>query len=254
MILTLDIGNSQIYGGVFDKDQRLLNFRKTSAYRGSSDETGLFLKNVLRENNIDPEKIDHIAICSVVPDLVYSLNSACLKYFNKRPFVLQVGTKTGLRIKYRNPLEVGNDRIANAIAATHLYPGEDLIIVDLGTATTFCAVSRDKDYLGGTIMAGMKISIESLESKTAQLPTVEIVKPENAMGRSTVESIQAGLYYSHLGAMGEITEKITKENFSSKPKIIGTGGLAPLFKDEGLFDAIEPDLVLKGLLLALQLN
>ncbi len=255
MILTLDVGNSQIYGGVFDGDQLLLNFRKTSSQRGSSDEIGLFLRNALKENGINPQLIEKIAVCSVVPDLVYSLNSACLKYFDKSPFLLQVGTKTGLRIKYRNPIEVGNDRIANAIAATHLHPNENIIIVDLGTATTFCAINQDKDYLGGTIVAGMKISMESLEAKTAQLPVVEIIRPALALGRSTVESIQAGLYYSHLGTIKELIAKITQENFAhKKPKILGTGGLAHLFKDEQVFDSIESNLVLKGLLLALKFN
>jgi type III pantothenate kinase len=178
MILCLDVGNSQIYGGVFDNEQICLQFRHTSSSGSSSDQFGIFLRTVLRENEISPESIEHIAICSVVPTLVHSLRNACKKYFGINPFVLQAGTKTGLKIGYRNPVEVGSDRIANAIAAKDLYPGKNLIIVDFGTATTFCAISKQKEYLGGVIIAGMRLSMEALESKTAKLPSVEINVPK----------------------------------------------------------------------------
>lgn len=151
MILALDVGNSQIFGGVVDQNKITLRFRKTSKTGASSDEYGLFLRSVLKENDIDPNLIKEIAICSVVPDMVYSLRGACRKYFEITPFLLQPGVKTGLKIKYSNPIEVGADRIANAIAGVHLYPDRPMIIVDLGTATTFCAVSKNKDYLGGVI-------------------------------------------------------------------------------------------------------
>lgn len=255
MILALDVGNSQIYGGLFEKDQMKLSFRRNSKQGSSSDEVGVFLRSVIRENGVDPAKVKQIALCSVVPDVIYSLRGACMKYFNINPFILQAGVKSGLKIKYRNPLEVGADRIANSIAATHLYPDRNLVIVDLGTATTFCAVSKDKDYLGGSIVAGMKISMQSLESQTAKLPSVEIVSTHEALGRSTIESIQAGLFYGHLGSIKEICERISKECFQGdKPMIIGTGGFAYLFEREKIFDAILPDLVLKGVLIALKMN
>ncbi len=255
MILCLDVGNSQIYGGVFDGDKSLLTFRKTTKDGASSDQMGLFLKSVLRENEINPENIQQIAICSVVPDVVHSLRNACLKYFKRQPFLLQAGVKTGLKIKYRNPLEVGADRIANAIAATHLYPNRNLLIVDFGTATTFCAVNSEKEYLGGSIVAGPRIQMEALESKTAKLPSVEIVAPKEAMGRSTVESIQSGIFFGQVGMVKEISQRLTQECFNGeKPLVIGTGGFSTLFDKQGLFDAVLPDLVLKGLLLALKLN
>ncbi len=255
MILALDVGNSQIYGGVFEKDKMLVGFRRNSKQGSSSDEVGVFLRTVLRENDIDPKKVKQIAICSVVPDVVYSLRGACKKYFDIEPFLLQAGVKTGLKIKYRNPLEVGADRIANAIAATNLYPKRNLIIVDLGTATTFCAVSKDKDYLGGTIVAGLKICMESLESKTAKLPSVEILATKEALGRGTVESIQSGLYFGHVGMMKEICHRLKNECFGDEtPLIIGTGGFAYLFERENIFDEIIPDLVLKGLITALKAN
>ena len=255
MILALDVGNSQIFGGLFKGDQLLLKFRRTSKSGASSDEMGLFLRSVIRENGYDPSLVQQIGICSVVPEVVYSIKRACNKYFNINPFLLQAGVKTGLKIKYRNPLEVGSDRIANAIAVTHLYPKKNIVIVDLGTATTFCAINSEKEYLGGSIVAGMKLCAEALEAKTAKLPSVEIVALGEALGRSTVESIQSGLYFSHVGTIKEITHRISQECFAGeKPFVIGTGGFAHLFEKEKVFDVILPDLVLKGLIIAQKLN
>lgn len=259
MILSLDVGNTTIHGGVFEGDQLRAQFRRTSEFRASSDELGVFLRSVLRENEIDPMAIRQIAICSVVPDAIYSLRGACVKYFGISPFLLQAGVKTGLKIKYRNPLEVGADRIANAIAGTHLYPNENLIIVDFGTATTFCAINKEKEYLGGVILAGLKISMEALETKTAKLPPVEIVQMQEILGRSTVESIQSGLYHGQIGMVKEIKGKLIDECFhggraEDRPRVLATGGFAGLFDKAGLFDAIVPDLVLKGLNIALLMN
>lgn len=255
MILCLDVGNTQIYAGLFQQDKMVLSFRKNSKNGASSDETGIFLRTAIRENGFDPTLIKQIAICSVVPEVIYSLRGACMKYFNINPFILQAGVKTGLKVRYRNPLEVGADRIANSIAATHLYLGKNLILVDLGTATTFCAVTKEKEYLGGSIISGLRLGMEALESKTAKLPSVEIISMHEALGRSTIESIQSGLYYSHLGAMKELRERLTKECFQDeKPLFIGTGGFAHLFEKEKIFDEIVPDLVLKGMLISLQQN
>ena len=166
MILALDVGNSQIYGGVFEKDKLVFQFRRSSRDGVSSDELGVFFHTVLSTNGIDPKKIHHVATCSVVPELIHSIRGSCQKYFSTTPFVLQAGVKTGLKIKYRNPLEVGADRIANAIAATHQFPNQPLIIVDFGTATTFDVVTAERDYLGGLIVPGFRLAMESLESGT----------------------------------------------------------------------------------------
>lgn len=255
MMLCLDVGNSQIYGGVFDKEKLMLQFRRSSKSASSSDEIGLFLRSVLRENDIDPRKIKRISLCTVVPEILHSLKNACRKYFNITPFVLQAGVKTGLLIKYRNPLELGADRIANAIAATHLYPNENLIIVDMGTATTFCAVNAKKEFLGGAIIPGIRVAMSSLVTSTSKLPTVEIVTAKNALGRSTVEGIQAGLYFSALGTIKEITHRLKQEAFNgADARLIGTGGFTSLFADEGLFDVEIPDLILKGLYIADTMN
>lgn len=255
MILCLDVGNSQIFGGVFKDNNILLRFRKISTQGASSDEYGLFLKSVLRENKIDPDEVTQIGICSVVPDLIYSLKNCCKKYFGITPFVLEPGVKSGLRINYRNPLEVGADRISNAIAATHLYPNKNLIVLDFGTATTLCAISKKKEYLGGVILAGMKISMEALETRTAKLPKVEIIKSKNVLGRATVESIQSGLFHGHYASCKYLTQQLIKECFKNEDTlVIGTGGFSSLYDGSDLFDIQLPDLVLTGLNIAMNMN
>lgn len=255
MIMTLDIGNTQIFGGVFSDEKIILNFRKSTRSGFSSDEIGIFLRQVLRENNIESELIKGIAVCSVVPDLVYSIRNGCIKYFNSDPFLLQPGIKTGLKIKYLNPAEVGADRIANSIAGIKLFPDKDIIIIDFGTATTFDVVTKGKEYLGGAIMPGLKVSVEALESKTAKLSAVELEIPLKAVGRTTKESIQSGLIFGQVGAIKELLLRIKEEQFrESKPVVIGTGGFSHMFRDFVLFDEIIPDLVLKGIYLAYHLN
>ena len=206
MMLCLDVGNSHIYGGVFQDDEISLRFRHASK-ESTSDEIGLFLKQVLRENAFDPEEIRQIAIGSVVPQLDYSLRSACIKYFSIEPFFLQAGVKTGLNIKYRNPVDVGADRIADAIAATHRFPDTPLVIIDFGTATTLCVVNAKKAYLGGAILPGLRLSMDALSSNTAKLPSVDIVRVSDVIGRSTVESIQSGVYFGALGSVRELVQQ-----------------------------------------------
>src|SRR5215207_8223919 len=254
MRLCLDIGNSQLHGGIFDGDMRM-QFRKTTHPIGSSDEFGVFFTAVLRENGIDPHAVKRVAICSVVPAAVYPIRSACIKYFRCEPFILQAGVKTGLKVKYRNPHEVGADRIAGAIGATLRRPGMNAIVVDCGTATTLDVVTSGGDYLGGAILAVVGISVEMLAGRTAKLPTVEITRPATALGRSTVESIQSGVYHGHAGAIRRLVDEITREAFGTEPRsVIGTGGFARLLEGERLFDEVVPELVLVGLLHADELN
>ncbi len=255
MIVCLDTGNTQIHGGVFNGPELVMQFRKTSRQPFSSDEMGLFFKAILRENNLAVNQVKGIAICSVVPSLNHSLRAGCFKYLNVDPFFLKPGVKTGLKIKYRNPLEVGSDRIANALAATARHPGKNLIVIDFGTATTFCAITKTKEYLGGIIVPGIKISMEALEREAAQLPTVEIVAVDHVIGKSTVESIQSGLYHGQIGMVRELIRKITHEAFHDEPPVvIGTGGFSRLFERSELFDEIIPTLVLEGLYNAYLLN
>ena len=214
MLLCLDVGNSQIFGGLFDGEGVLqVQFRRTSQLRSSSDELGVFFRTVLRENDVDPDLIADVAICCVVPDLLYSLRACCQKYFSLEPLVLRPGIKTGLKIQYRDPREVGADRLADAVGATTMFPGKNLIVADFGTATTLCAITRKKEFLGGNIVPGVRLAMEALEERTAQLPAVEIIPPRNALGRSTVESIQSGLYWSNVGMVRELISRIIAEEF-----------------------------------------
>ena len=246
MLLALDVGNTQIYGGLIEDNQIRLRFRRTSKTGASSDEIGIFLRAVLRENGFDPKVVTRIAVCSVVPEIIHSLNNAGRKYFDCIPDIINAETTDRLRFNYANPKEIGADRIVNAIAATYLFPKRDLIVIDLGTATTFCAVEADCTYHGGAIIAGLKLSIEALESRTAKLPSVEIIRPDRAVGKSTVAALQAGLYFGHLGAMREISTQLRREVFSNRPvSLVGTGGFSSLFEGAGLFDHIEPDLILQ---------
>ncbi|MGE4130187.1 MAG: type III pantothenate kinase [Bdellovibrionales bacterium] len=255
MILCLDIGNTQIFGGVFDGDRLRLRFRRNSRTGASSDEIGVFLRSVLRENDVDPASVTQISLCTVVPEVLHSVKNACMKYFKLNPFVLQAGERTGLKIRYKNPVEVGPDRIANAIAGTQLWPNQNLIIVDFGTATTYCAVTADKQYLGGVITAGVRISMEALESRTSRLPSVEILSPRTCLAQTTVESIQSGLYFGTIGQAKEIVSGLQNQCFNGdRPRVIGTGGIASLFDKAGIFDEEAPDLVLHGLHLALKMN
>ena len=255
MLLCFDIGNSHVHAGVFDGGRLAAQFRRTTTPVATSDELGVFFTAALRENGIEPRSVRRTAICSVVPAASYSLRSACLKYFRSEPFVLQAGVKTGLRIRYRNPHEVGADRIANAIAAVQLHPGCDLLVVDFGTATTIEAVTAAGDYLGGAILAGVGLSAETLSSRTAKLPSVEIARPPASLGRTTVESIQSGLFHGHAGAVRQLCRLIADEAFpGGKPRVLGTGGFARMFDGEGLFDEFAPELVLLGLKRAVELN
>jgi type III pantothenate kinase len=258
MLLCLDVGNTQILGGVYDGERLLTTFRRSSSIRASSDEYGLFLRSALRENGLDPQAIRMAGICSVVPDVLHSLRNCFRKYFRFEPLLLQPGVKTGLKIRYRNPLEVGSDKIANALGGITRFPGRNLIIVDFGTATTLCAVTKEREYLGGIITPGIHSSMAMLESKTARLPAVEIVRPSAVLGRSIVESIQSGLYHGTLATVRSLAALVTEENFrcdrdSAQPVILGTGGFGRLFEGESLFDAFIPELPLIGLRRAIEI-
>jgi type III pantothenate kinase len=254
MLLCLDVGNSQVFGGVFEGCGLRMTFRRTSNIRASSDEYGAFFRAVLRENGVDPAAVSMAAVCSVVPDVVHSLRNCFRKYFGFEPFQLQPGARTGLKIRYRNPLEVGADKIANAIGAVARFPGRNLLIIDFGTATTLCAVTRDKEYLGGIITPGIHTSMAALEANTARLPVVEIVRPPEVLGRSTVESIQSGLYYGTLATVRALIASVTERHFAGdKPVVLGTGGFGRLFEEERVFDAFVPELPLVGLCRAVEL-
>lgn len=249
MLLCLDVGNTHMLCGVFVKDKLSLRFRYATPLLGTADQFGIFLINILKHNKLDPLKIKAIAISSVVPNYDYTLRHSFFQYFKEADyFILQPGVKTGLNIRCKNPNEVGADRIANAIGAIAAFPEKALIVVDLGTATTLCAITKDRNYLGGAILPGLRLCMEALKNNTAKLMAVDIEMPIHYMGRTTRESIQSGLYYGHLGALKEIILGFKKEVFhGATVKVIGTGGFAQLYEKTGLFDTLISDLVLQGL-------
>jgi len=220
----------------------------------TSDEYGMFIVSLLSYEKIDVGKIEAVVIASVVPPIMYSLEHAIRKYFKLEPMVVGPGIKTGINIKYENPREVGADRIINAVAALELYGGP-LIIVDFGTATTFCAVSSKGEYLGGVICPGIKISAEALFQKTAKLPKIDLVKPETVIGRNTVSSMQSGIIYGYVGEVDYIVRRMKKEMKDDNIKVIATGGLARLIASESeTIDEINGLLTLEGLRIIYERN
>lgn len=254
MIICLDIGNSQIYGGVFDESGLLLRFRHKTETENSADQLGVFLKTVLRENDILPTAVKRIAICSVVPSVDFSVRAACKKYFNIEPFFLETGAKTGILIKTKNPAETGSDLIASAIGAVTKYPNTNIVVADFGTVTTYTYISKNKEFLGATFLPGFRLSMNVL-GKAAKLFSVEIMKPGALMGRSTAECIQSGLYYQQLGVLREVISRASDEIFNKeKFMLIATGGFACFLNEEKLFDVVDPDIILEGLKIVLDKN
>ncbi|NBX84973.1 MAG: type III pantothenate kinase [Gammaproteobacteria bacterium] len=255
MLLCLDVGNSQVFGGLFNHQKDLvLRFRLTSK-SNTSDEFGIFLLQVLRENQMNPEEVTKISICSVVPHLDYSLRSACIKYFSVTPFFIQSGIQSSVRVDYGNASELGADRLANAIAATTLYPNQNLIVIDFGTAITFCAIDANKSYLGGAIYPGFRLLVDTLARNTAKLPVVEVVEVEHAVATTTVQGIQSGIFFGTLGACKEMIHLFRAQTFKDQSvKVLATGGFSVMFEKYGLYDEHLPDLILHGIQIATDLN
>jgi type III pantothenate kinase len=194
-----------------------------------------------------------VIISSVVPPLMFPLEKMCQKYFHVKAMVIQPGLKTGLNIKAENPREVGADRIVNAVAAIHEY-GTPLIVVDFGTATTFCYIDENGGYHGGAIAPGIGISTEALYSRAAKLPRIELEKPQNVIGRNTVHAMQSGIIFGFVGQVNEIVRRM-KAECKRIPKVVATGGLASLIGDESSeIDIVDSWLTLKGLRLIYEKN
>ncbi len=257
MRLVIDVGNTQIYGGLFaeGKKDSVFHFRKSSHGGMTTDELGCFLRTVIRENGYDPNMVSDIACCSVVPDINHALVNSCRRYFHIVPLMIEPGIKTGLKIRYKDPTAVGADRIANAVGTTKLYPNQNIIIADFGTAITLDVVTGKKEYLGGAILPGLSISMQVLEARAAKLPTVAITVPAVSCGQTTEESIQAGIFYGAVGAVKELTAQMSVELFDGvRPLVVGTGGFAGMMRNRGVWDKLHPDLVLEGLIAILEMN
>ncbi len=246
MILLIDVGNTNVTIGACEGNEIKASWRMTTNKDQTSDEIGVTLRNFLTYNEIDIANIEGTIISSVVPPIMYSLTHAVRKYIGTEPIIVKSSSKMGLTIKVDNPKEVGADRLVNAVAAIKKYKAP-LIIVDFGTATTFCTINKDKEYLGGVILPGVKISLNALVEKTAKLPRIEIAKPESIIGTNTVSSMQAGMYYGYAGSVDNIVTKI-KEELGEDATVIATGGLARMIaKEAKTIDTIDSELTLEGL-------
>lgn len=253
MLLAVDVGNTNIVMGVFRKKELLSTWRMASDTSKTPDEYAVLIRNLLPLKNVGFEDITGVAICSVVPPLTQIFEELSESYFGAKPLIIGAGTRTGVRIEYENPRDVGSDRVVDAAAAFNLYGGP-IIIVDFGTATVFDAVSEEGTYIGGAIASGINLTAQALYERTAQLRRVELIPPKNAIGRSTSSSIQSGIVYGHVGMVEAMVNRFKKE-MRGEVKVVATGGMAPLIgKETSVFDEINLDLTLIGLSLIYDLN
>jgi type III pantothenate kinase len=257
MILVIDVGNTNIVLGAYDEGGYVADWRLSTDYKRTADEFGILVTQLFIMKNIEPKSVEGVIISSVVPNIMYSIEHMVRKYFNLDPIVVGPGVKTGINIKYDNPKEVGADRIVNAVAAHELYK-QSVLIIDFGTATTFCALAKNGNYLGGTICPGIKISLEALFERASKLPRVELVKPSSVICKNTVNSMQAGIIYGYIGQVDYIVNKAKKEmrdQGEETPLVVATGGLAKLIADEArCIDVVNPYLTLEGLRIIYEKN
>ncbi|MGI6119989.1 MAG: type III pantothenate kinase [Desulfosporosinus sp.] len=253
MILVFDVGNTNIVLGVYDQRELIHNWRVSTDKSRTTDEFAVDIKNLFDFYGLTFQAIDAIVISSVVPSLNSALEALARKYFGVEPLVVESGVKTGMPIVYDNPREVGADRIVNAVAAYHKYGGP-LVIVDSGTATTFCVVSKRGEYLGGAIVPGVGISTDALFQRASKLPRVEMVKPTSVIAKNTVAAIQSGIYYGFIGQVDGIVKRM-KAELGPETRVIATGGLAEMILEESeTIETVDPLLTLEGLLLIYERN
>ncbi len=253
VIFVLDVGNTNTVLGVYKGETLKHHWRIETNRNKTEDEYGMMIKSLFQHDGLQFEQIEGVIISSVVPPIMAALERMCEKYFHTKPLVVGPGVKTGLNIKYENPREVGADRIVNAVAGIHEY-GTPIIIVDFGTATTYCYIDESSHYMGGLIAPGIGISTEALYTRASKLPRIEIARPETVVGKNTVSAMQAGILYGYVGQVEGIVSRIKKE-YNADPTVIATGGLAGLIAKEcSMIDVVDPDLTLKGLRLIYKRN
>ena len=254
MILTLDIGNTNMKTALFEGMELVEYWRLSTNRNRTSDEFGISLMNLLRHNGIDPKQVEGIMMSSVVPQINFTIEHMCRNYFGIEPMKIEPGVRTGINIKYENPRELGSDRIANAVGAYELYGGP-CITIDFGTATSFGAISARGEFLGGAICPGLRLAADALTERTAKLPRFELVKPESVIGRNTVANMQAGIVYGYIGQINYIVNRMKREMNVPDIKVIATGGLATLVAGESkVIDVMDGLLTLKGLCLIYKKN
>ncbi len=252
MILAIDVGNTNTVLGLYD-EELLIDWRISTDRVKTPDEYGILLSNLFRGNGYKENEVKRIIISSVVPPVIGVLEEAAVKYFGLNPLVVGPGVKTGIDIKMENPKEVGADRIVNAVAVHNLYDGP-AIIIDFGTATTFCALSGNGDYLGGAIAPGIGTATNALIDMAAKLPRVELNYPKKVIGKNTHDGLQSGILYGFVGQVNGLVKRM-KEEFSTEARVIATGGLAELIspKSEEI-DTVNQFLTLEGLRIIGELN
>jgi type III pantothenate kinase len=253
MLLAVDIGNSNITLGLYDGETPGPRWRLATVHNRTADEYGLLLGDLLRHADLSVKAVEAVAMASVVPPLTGILEQACARYLGLAPLVVDAGVKTGVRIRYDDPKQVGADRVADAVAIRHLYGGP-ACCVDFGTATTFDAISAEGDYLGGAIAPGIGVAADALFQRAAKLPHVDLVRPPSPIGKNTVHSIQSGLLFGYVGLVEGMVARFRAE-LGPKMKVVATGGLAEtIAKETKVLEIVAPWLTLDGLRIIHELN
>lgn len=253
MLLVFDIGNTQTVVGVFSGEKIIANWKLATDRQRTDDEYGVLLKTLFRDSDLETSQIEAAVLSSVVPPVTGVFERMVAKYFLVHPLVIGPGVKTGLAFKYENPREIGADRVVNAVAAIKFH-GPPLIVVDFGTATTFCAIAPNGEYQGGAVAPGLGISSEALFQRTAKLPRVEIEKPKTIIGKNTISAMQAGIFYGYLGLVEGIIMRM-KTEMNCNLLTIATGDYAGLIgENTKMIDRIDPNLTLQGLRYIYELN
>jgi len=254
MLLTFDVGNSNTVLGIYENDQMITNWRIATDYNRSADEIGILVNQLFKYENLSLDDVEDVIISSVVPHVMYSLQHMSKKYCKREAIIIGPGIKTGMNIKYDNPRQVGSDRIVNAVAGFHKYGGP-IIIVDFGTATTFCAINEKCEYLGGAILPGIKISADALYERAAKLTRVELIKPEQVICKNTTQSIQAGIIYGYAGSVDYIVKRMKVELGREDARVIATGGFSTLIASESeMIETVDKYLTLDGLNIIYNMN
>ncbi len=247
MLLTIDVGNTNITLGVFDGETMVGTFRINTKISRTSDEYGVVIGELMELNHINRDGISDVIIASVVPALMHSLTSSIIKYFNVKPIIVEAGIKTGIRVATENPKQIGADRIVDAAAAYHLYGGP-VLVLDFGTATTYDMVDEKGAFVAGVTAPGIRISAKALWEDAAKLPEIEIKKPNNILAKETISSMQAGLVYGQIGQTEYIVKNMIRESGYENVKVVATGGLGGMIaKETDCIDIYDPDLTLKGM-------
>ena len=253
MLLTMDIGNTNIKTALFDGEKLLKYWRLSTNKSNTSDEYGITLCNMFAHDGFRPEDVTGIMISSVVPSINFTIEHMCKSYFHHTPMFVEPGIKTGINIKYENPQALGSDRIANAVAAYAEY-GAPCIYIDFGTATTLGVLDEGGVFLGGCICPGIKLSSEALVSGTAKLPRFALERPERVIGRNTLTNLQSGMFYGYVGLVRNIVRKM-KQELGKEAVVVATGGMAVMLHEESkCIDKLDGLLTLKGLRLIWERN